>query len=446
MGLRLSASQIYQALHCGFPYRDDVVLTGENLVGKAAYSGQLFASMRENFFHSDRSIVVPKRADAKAANRWFQKWKKWWSNYSAQHPNVKWYSEVPFAFNFINKTARILPISQHRGYVGLTNQEIPGTADIVGVGPRRVFILDDKTGSRDNVEPVAKNMQLKFLAMCASLVYKRYESTVGLVFPRDDDNILEESHNVHIDMLPLFSSIPDIIAKSSPKIGDHCWKCPLRLGGCPKYDKIDAMFGTYNPHNTIKAKNMRKRRLPTTSQDVVETPEDNSFAPGPVTRQKERPAYHVDFERIIERIYSIDIKKEYDRLEQALVLGEKRSDRGTLAKAVDEAENNARRAHEIYLCAVRERTRWEAEAEIVMAPLRKHANEALQALKADGLHSKIITDADVRAKMASQHPEEFKWHEEHSAKIKGLEEATKKMSEVWTSRCASVRLMYDKAR
>ena len=454
MGLRLSASQLGQALHCGYAYRNDVEVVPD-LVGKSAYTGQLFASLRENFFHPEREIRVPKRADEKAAKRWFDKWLIWWKTYESKHPKVKWFSEVPFALeddsNVAFHRARILPVSEHREYATLTKQEIPGTADIVGVGPDYVVILDDKTGAVDNVEPAATNLQLKFLATAATLHYNKKKSVVGLVFPREE-RVLDEARDVHD--IRAFAGIRDEIANSQPVIGDHCWKCPLRYGGCPKYQQIDALFGTYSPKAASRTlvNFMRKRKAKTTSQDVVardkksDDPADNEFAPGQAIREYDRPVYHPDFGRIIERIYSVDVKAEYDRLEESLKIGEKRGDRGTLAKSVDEAESNARTAHEIYLCAIRERARWEAEAEVVMSPLRKQANEALQALKADGLHSKIITDADVRAKMAAQHPEEFKWHEEHLAKIKGLEEATKKMSELWTSRCASVRLMYDKAR
>jgi len=177
-----------------------------------------------------------------------------------------------------------------------------------------------------------------------------------------------------------------------------------------------------------------------------QTPEDNEFAPKRGLRPRKSPELTPDFEHIVERVYQVDALKEYNRLEAALRVGERRTDRGALNFALDEAENNARLAHALYISAVLERARWEADAEIIMAPVRSIAVAELEKDKRDKIRTKDITDADVRAKMAALHPDEFKDHKDRSAKIKGMEDQLKRIADLWQSRCSSLRTMMDKVR
>ena len=158
------------------------------------------------------------------------------------------------------------------------------------------------------------------------------------------------------------------------------------------------------------------------------------------------PKLHEDFERIVERIYKVDALKEYDRLEKALKVGERRTDRGALNQALDEAEDNARLAHALFLASMLEAANWKSDAEIIMAPIRHVAVAELEKEKKTRTRTKDITEVDVRAKMAITNPDEFKWHAAHAAKISGMELQLKKLADLWSSRCASLRIMLDKVR
>ena len=158
------------------------------------------------------------------------------------------------------------------------------------------------------------------------------------------------------------------------------------------------------------------------------------------------PMVSGDFARIVDRVYRVDALKDYDRLEKAIRLGAARADRGSVMAAVDDAEDNARLAHGLFLNARVERVAWEAEAEVVMSSIRSEANRALQAEKTEGARNKAITDADVRSKMASLHPDEFRAYEERSAKLRGTEDHLARLADLWQSRCASTRVLADKSR
>jgi len=93
-----------------------------------------------------------------------------------------------------------------------------------------------------------------------------------------------------------------------------------------------------------------------------------------------------------------------------------------------------------------EAANWKSDAEIIMAPIRHVAVAELEKEKKTRTRTKDITEVDVRAKMAITNPDEFKWHAAHAAKISGMELQLKKLADLWSSRCASLRIMLDKVR
>src|SRR5258706_3487080 len=81
-------------------------------------------------------------------------------------------------------------------------------------------------------------------------------------------------------------------------------------------------------------------------------PKDRDPAPPPglqiVSHHGTGPALTQGFERIVERVFDLpDPLAEYDRLERELKLGDQRTDYGSLQKALDSAEDNARIAHKL---------------------------------------------------------------------------------------------------
>jgi len=152
------------------------------------------------------------------------------------------------------------------------------------------------------------------------------------------------------------------------------------------------------------------------------------------------PTLSADFERIVERVFSLpDALSQYDRLEKALKLGDERTDKGSLKKALDEAEYNARMAHKLYVNAKIEKVGFEKDFAVLTAPMMLTATERLQAEKDKGTRSKQITDGDVQAMAAQMYPDAYRDHAIRVAKIAGMVEHTQKLSELWSQRCSGLQ-------
>ncbi len=153
-----------------------------------------------------------------------------------------------------------------------------------------------------------------------------------------------------------------------------------------------------------------------------------------------------DFERIVETVLVAEPWEEYKRLEKALRVGEGRSDHGTVNKALDEAEGNARLAHRLWVTATVERKRWELQNEVIFAVMRSNANEVLTREKTMGIRPKQITDADIDSCCGRLYPDEYAAQEVRKAKVKGMEDSMKNLAEVWMRRCSSLSTMLSKQR
>src|SRR6267378_2412262 len=195
---------------------------------------------------------------------------------------------------------------------------------------------------------------------------------------------------------------------------------------------------------------MRKRtEVPppaVTDEKVADAPNDVSGVESflrnnvPDEQQQEIPL-SPDFEKIVTKIFVDEPDKVFDRLEALLKVGEKRDDRGSVLKALDEAEVNARLAYKLWSTAQRERVRWEKDNETIHGGMRVQANKILQAEKNQGLRSKQITDADVEAMCATLFPDEWRSQEVRKASVKAMEESLKNLSELWGKRVSSLGTM-----
>lgn len=158
------------------------------------------------------------------------------------------------------------------------------------------------------------------------------------------------------------------------------------------------------------------------------------------------PKLQDDFERIIEHVFVAQPFQEYERLEKELTIGPDRSDLATLQKAMDEAEDNSRSAHRLYVTACVERDRWEIDQEAVLAGIRTQAVASLEQEKREGLRTKQITDADVTSKMAALFPDEYRHAVTRVSQVKKMVEHTEHLVKCWMSRCSSIRTLLDSRR
>ncbi len=152
------------------------------------------------------------------------------------------------------------------------------------------------------------------------------------------------------------------------------------------------------------------------------------------------------FARIVEKIYVNDPEEAFDRLVKALKLGEMRADYGSVIKAVDDAEANAREAHSLYVTALRDRERYEKCNEQLFAVMRVEATAALQKEKDNKERNKAITNADVDAMCALLFGDEWTKQEIERNDFKRAEESVKNLSERWDSRCRSLQTLASKLR
>lgn len=153
-----------------------------------------------------------------------------------------------------------------------------------------------------------------------------------------------------------------------------------------------------------------------------------------------------DFDRITEMVFVENPLEVYKQLEAALRVGEKRSDHGTMMRALDEAEGNARMAHRLYITAKVEQDRWERENGVVFGAMRAEATRALQREKDQGGRSKQITDADVESMCATLYPDEYQ-HQEHKRKrVKAMVDSMANLVDAWNSRCRGLQVAVTKMR
>jgi hypothetical protein len=156
--------------------------------------------------------------------------------------------------------------------------------------------------------------------------------------------------------------------------------------------------------------------------------------------EKAAPALGTGYERIRERIFTMpDPEHEYAELERALVLGTQQFD--NIAHALDQAEDNARRAHRLYVCARVDAEAFSLQADIVEGGWRTKAVAELQREKELGLRTKQITDGDVSGKMAQMFEEEYRSLQQKRIESRKMLEHMERFADLWKTRCYSLATM-----
>lgn len=153
-----------------------------------------------------------------------------------------------------------------------------------------------------------------------------------------------------------------------------------------------------------------------------------------------------DLNQIVQVVFISDMKKTWDRLREGLSVGDNRSEHGTLQKALDLAEKRAYDAHRLYITAKVEYQRWERENEVFFGALWSKANRDLQTEKDAGSRSKQITDADVKARIATMFPDEYQLQENKRSQVKATVDSLEDLAEEWKSRCRTLQVMMGKLR
>lgn len=148
-----------------------------------------------------------------------------------------------------------------------------------------------------------------------------------------------------------------------------------------------------------------------------------------------------DLEKIVTKVFVVDLFDSWMKLREALTVGEKRSEHGVLNKALDDAEKNAHMAHRVFITAKIERERWERENDTTWGAMWSEATKSLQKEKDEGTRAKQVTDADIKARVATLFPDEYQEIEVRRAKIKATVDSLEDLAVQWKSRCKSLQTM-----
>lgn len=160
------------------------------------------------------------------------------------------------------------------------------------------------------------------------------------------------------------------------------------------------------------------------------------------------PVFGNHYDRIVSRIFTVDPFGEYDELERDLKLdvSPERVDYGTLAMALNKGEDNARRAHKLFVNAKLHLAQVEAEVEKLEGTLRMQVVGELAQQKAEGKLSKAATKDDVIAEMSRIFPDEVMRFRTRIAKAKLSVEHLERLSDLWRSRCRTLDTLVSTAR
>lgn len=185
----------------------------------------------------------------------------------------------------------------------------------------------------------------------------------------------------------------------------------------------------------MKEQTEKARQVQRESVVSEDTGENN---PPPLFVSNNDPSAN-EFDRIVSVVLHKDVLKDYDRLERELVIGEQRNDYSVILKAVDKAEDNARKAHRIFLAAKIERESNDLESKRTKAAMWKAARLICEEEKEEGKHKKQITDSDVEAQCNVMFPDEWASLARKSLQYKSAEAHLEEFARLWQSRCNTLR-------
>lgn len=185
--------------------------------------------------------------------------------------------------------------------------------------------------------------------------------------------------------------------------------------------------------------------LPASGDPWGLAPEPVAVAAPPARAFGAMPMAGDGFAQITERVFDMpDPDAEYAELEGALQLGTQTAD--SIVSALDRAEDHARRAHRLYVCARVDSERFNLDADVIESAMRTQAVSELQREKDSGVRTKQITDGDTTAKIAAMFPDEHRDLAERRVKSRKMVDHLEAFAQLWRSRCYSLSKMLESRR
>lgn len=153
------------------------------------------------------------------------------------------------------------------------------------------------------------------------------------------------------------------------------------------------------------------------------------------------PVMNAPWMRIQETTFELeDPEAEHEELLEALRLTSALTP-GNLEAALNDAEDNARRAHKLYIVARVDYERFDLEMTPVVEAMRDAANRELQAEKDAKQRSKAITDADIKGRASILFPDEWALVQKRRTEAEAMMDTLKHFADLWKQRCYSLSTM-----
>jgi hypothetical protein len=144
---------------------------------------------------------------------------------------------------------------------------------------------------------------------------------------------------------------------------------------------------------------------------------------------------------VINDVFSMDVHKTFKRLDEALALGDRASEYGTVLHAVDQSAKNLFEASKLARKAKIEDEKFATELDKRLEVLRSAASKALEEEKANGTRSKAPTIKDIEDRMLSSWPDEVASIQARKAEMHGALRSLEALEVAWRERCQSLRTM-----
>jgi hypothetical protein len=197
--------------------------------------------------------------------------------------------------------------------------------------------------------------------------------------------------------------------------------------------------------DAVKVSGVSVERRKTSSEPEVRK-HARAFDPSAEITIEDLPLLPPAWMRIQERAFKLeDPEVEFDELEEALKLTNALTP-GNLQEALNVAEDNARRAHRLYIVARYEYERFELEAMPIIEAMRDAASKDLNGEKERKERTKAITEADIKGRASVLFPDEWVMAMERKIKAEGMMDTLKSFAELWRQRCFSLSSMLNSGK
>lgn len=216
-------------------------------------------------------------------------------------------------------------------------------------------------------------------------------------------------------------------------------------------EAVESLFVTA-PQNQSKADKLaragaarspgRRRSKPKPPEGYTEAQVKDAFGQRPDAASEidldNLPILAAPWLKIQERVFDLpDPETEHAELEAELRLTDALTP-GNLSEALNNAEDNARRAHRLYVTALAAYEAFELEMTPVVEAMRETANKDLQGEKDRKERSKAITDADIKGRASVMFPDEWARVQRRRIEAEAMMSSLKMFAELWKQRCYSL--------